>query len=440
MLNKGKKLSFIACLLCLIGCTQVNEYSQEEPLPKKDTIEVAVFEGGYGIQFYEHAKREFEKVYPHTKVELIFSPRVQEIVRPRFIANNPPDVISEWVDKELYPYAAAGVLSTLNPLLDDFIEGEEVRLRDKLDNNAVMSCMPMNDTRIYYLPCSVAYSGMYYNKTLFREKGYEAPVTWTEFFDLGELAKEEGIALYAYPGLYSHYNGMVIFPSIRSHLSAKELDNMSNARQGSWTVDGVRECLEVIESIAKKDLLLKECMAMSHTQVQREWLNDQVLFIPGGTWIEQEMQGAIPAGFEFGFIPTPVFDASVEHPYMQEGYGYTAVPSQGDHVEIGKAFVKFLYKEDMIVQAAKLNGLVMPVKNALDIVGDYIDPSVRTTFQVSEQVYTSTHNWFSIERIATEKILYECIDELVVGNMNVDDVIERMEEKTGQIRHELYGE
>ena len=44
--------------------------------------------------------------------------------------------------------------------------------------------------------------GLVYNKTLFEENGWETPVTWDDFFELGDKAKEKGIALFTYQGIY----------------------------------------------------------------------------------------------------------------------------------------------------------------------------------------------------------------------------------------------
>lgn len=55
-------------------------------------VEVAVFQGGYGIDFFEQAARDYEAAHPGAKVKVWGNPRVWEQLRPRFVAGSPPDV------------------------------------------------------------------------------------------------------------------------------------------------------------------------------------------------------------------------------------------------------------------------------------------------------------------------------------------------------------
>ena len=59
--------------------------------------------------------------------------------------------------------------------------------------------------------------GLVYNKTLFEENGWETPVTWDDFFELGEKAKEKGIALFTYQGIYPGYLESMLWPALACH-------------------------------------------------------------------------------------------------------------------------------------------------------------------------------------------------------------------------------
>ena len=49
-------------------------------------VEVASFQGGYGIDFFERAAREYEAKHPGVKIRVWGNPRVWEQLRPRFVA------------------------------------------------------------------------------------------------------------------------------------------------------------------------------------------------------------------------------------------------------------------------------------------------------------------------------------------------------------------
>ena len=42
-------------------------------------------------------------------------------------------------------------------------------------------------------------TGLFYNASLLKEKGWEVPKTWDEMWALGDKAKAEGISLFTYP-------------------------------------------------------------------------------------------------------------------------------------------------------------------------------------------------------------------------------------------------
>ena len=80
-------------------------------------------------------------------------------------------------------------------LSDVFEEGgidDDTPLKDQVIDGLLDSakCSPYGDGKIYIAPFDASPMGLVYNKTLFEENGWETPVTWDDFFELGEKAKE----------------------------------------------------------------------------------------------------------------------------------------------------------------------------------------------------------------------------------------------------------
>ena len=87
--------SLLAAFLAVVvfGCAKA---------PEQDVLEIAVFQGGYGIDFFEQKAREFEqkhadKLTPEgadkpLKIKMWGSPRVWEQLRPRFVSGDVPDL------------------------------------------------------------------------------------------------------------------------------------------------------------------------------------------------------------------------------------------------------------------------------------------------------------------------------------------------------------
>ena len=149
------------------------------------------------------------------------SPTIGDIIRPQIVAGNVPDFIS------MNDNDTSGLISSLireNALMDitDVFEGPGLEdtspLKDQVLDGVLdtAKCSPYSDGKIYLAPFNASPLGLVYNKTLFKENNWELPETWDEFFELGDKAKEKGIALLTYAGQYPGYMESLLWPAIAS--------------------------------------------------------------------------------------------------------------------------------------------------------------------------------------------------------------------------------
>src|SRR6187401_1951298 len=107
-----RKLVLISALaLLLSGCTLRS--------PEREgvvTLEVAVFEGGYGIEWHKSVARQYEKIHPGIRIHLWGDPRVDEKLKPRVLRRNPPDLAS--CNLPVWKLIVAGKLQPLDAALD----------------------------------------------------------------------------------------------------------------------------------------------------------------------------------------------------------------------------------------------------------------------------------------------------------------------------------
>src|SRR5438552_6395609 len=80
-------------------------------------VEVASFQGGYGIDFFERAAREYEAKHPGVKLKVWGNPRVWEQLRPRFVAGSPPDLTYPGWGMDHWPLIYEGQVSPLDDAL-----------------------------------------------------------------------------------------------------------------------------------------------------------------------------------------------------------------------------------------------------------------------------------------------------------------------------------
>lgn len=369
----------------VVGCTSSGDKKEEATTDAnggdkkiEGTLDVAVFEGGFGTAFWEEAEKKFEEKYPEVDVVLNASPNIGDVIRPQIASGNSPDFIyhsaqnAQSVAKALIKDKN---LADLTDVFESAAPGEDTPIKEKIMDGLLdkTSCAPYGDGKVYLAPLYYNVTGLWYNKALFEEKGWEVPKTWDEFYELGEKAKKEGISLFTYQGQHPGYLEALIWPAIASEAGEEAIQAIFNYEEGAWDKPEVQAALEKIENIGKKGYMLDGTVAMCHIQAQTSHLKGEALFCPNGNWYEGEMKDAVQDGWEWGFMAPPATEGSDQYvsTMIEEMY----IPGNSDNIETAKEFMRFLYSDEMVEANAKLNQAVVPTKGAVDMAKEYIPAS-----------------------------------------------------------------
>ena len=201
------------------------EAGAETPASTESELNIAVFEGGYGPDYWNQIVSMFEDSHPgvsvkmltgdniNTAVKMQINPQIGDIIRPQIAAGQVPDFLV------LNDNDTSGVVLSLikeNGLTDltDVFEGpgidDQTLLKDQVLDGVLETtkCQPYGDGKIFLAPFNASPMGLVYNKTLFAEKGYELPKTWDDFFALGDQAKKDGYALMTYAGIHPGFSSL----------------------------------------------------------------------------------------------------------------------------------------------------------------------------------------------------------------------------------------
>jgi len=346
-----------------------------------NVLSIAIFEGGYGPDFWVEVVKMFEADNPGVRVDMQISPEIGDIIRPQIVANNVPDFLNMNVNDQ------TGIVLNLiqeRGLLDitDVFDGpqydSDATVRSKIIDGFLQSalCSPYGDGRIYLAPSNAGPMGLVYNITLFEENGWDVPVTWDDFFALGEKAAEKDISLLTYQGIYPGYMESIIFPAIASAIGLDDFAKITSYEPGIWTDPRVVAVLEQFEKIGTSGMLMPGTVALNHTQSQTDQMNNKALFIPNGTWMEPEMEDVPRAdGYRFGLTPPPVQRAG-DTRYIMSSFEQFSIPAGAKNPELAKLFLRFLYTDEVIALYAQLSGAVMATNNALDLTRPYLTDGV----------------------------------------------------------------
>jgi len=316
---------------------------------------------------------------------------VGEKLRPRFVGGNPPDCIdnsgagaldmgalmSEGQLLDLAPLLAAASLDTPGKTVGETLfPGSQA--------SGVMDGVQV--------AINIAYTvgGLWYSQTLFEDKGWTYPTTWDEMLALCETIKTAGIAPWTYQGKYPSYLEFgVVQAQIFKRGGMQPMIDIDNLVDGAWTVPAVVDSVKELYTIAENDFIMEGTAGLNHTESQAEWLKGNAVFIPCGTWLENEMKDMTPDGFNMviGEVPGP------GHAVLAVGGEPFIVPSKAANTLAGMEMLRCLVSKDSAKYFAKNISAMMPVFGGSE--GIEISTGMQSAIKVVEAVGSNTFPFFS---------------------------------------------
>ncbi|MCX8053697.1 MAG: extracellular solute-binding protein, partial [Armatimonadetes bacterium] len=118
--------AFLAVLL-ICGCGKEKSTSKSTD---KVEIEVAIFQGGWGLDFFQRAAREYEKLHPNVKIRLWGNPRIWEQLRTRFVAGDVPDLCWPGWGMDTWALVYEGKVMEMDRFLDEKAYGQDKKWKD----------------------------------------------------------------------------------------------------------------------------------------------------------------------------------------------------------------------------------------------------------------------------------------------------------------------
>ena len=442
-------LSSLLAMAMLLSCS-LSAFAAEGENPadkfENKELNIAIFEGGYGPTFWNDVVALFEEAYPGVKVNMQISPVVGDIVRPQIVSGNVPDFLS-MNDNDQSGVVASMIkeqaLLDISDVFDLPAYGKDIPLRDMLVHGILTTakCAPYGDGKVYLAPFNTSPLGLIYNKTLFETNGWELPVTWDDFFALGDKAKEQGIALFTYQGIYPSYLESIVYPAIASHVGVEGLQKVMSFEEGSFNNPEVLAVLENIAKIGAEGYLMEGTVALNHTQSQTDMMMDKALFITNGLWMEGEMQDAPRTeGFVFGMTPAPILSAD-ESRYILDSVEQFSIPADAKNPELAKEFLRFLYSDEPVRLFGEHANGVMAVQGAIELVKDYVSEGTYSMFSVYEDSNATplVTGWDALpqgSKVAINDEFFAPISDLMNGTLTAQEWAEGVEGLFAQIRED----
>ncbi|MBK0347744.1 carbohydrate ABC transporter substrate-binding protein [Aerococcaceae bacterium zg-ZJ1578] len=388
-------------------------------------LDLAAVESAYGTDLWKEIIEAYKEINPNVEISLTQEKELEDALTPRFQSGDYPDVVMLGLSrKKALPETLIKdhALADLTDVKDLMIPGEEGTVADKLLPGFTdsTSTNPYNDGKTYLMPMFYGPTGLFYNKGLFKEKGWEVPKTWDEMWSLADKAKEEGIALFTYPT--ASYLDTFFASVILNNGGLDFYNSAMNYDPEVWKGEDLSNVFEILGKLAENTEATTVANANndSYTRNQQLILDNQALFMPNGTWVAGEMAEAPRAdGFEWGMTPVPTVKEGMDR-YAFTFIEHIWVPEGAEQKEAAKEFIAFLYS-DKAAEIFATHNAIQPIKG--------IDAKLSEEQKVLYNVYTDGVLPGMGGFVATEAIegvnlgetLYESFNSVVSGDLAVKD-------------------
>ncbi|OPX47218.1 carbohydrate ABC transporter substrate-binding protein [Clostridium thermobutyricum] len=431
-MKKRRLICLLSALIMgtsLVACGGAAE-DKAEGSGENKVLKIAAFEGGYGKEYWETLKEKFEAENEGVTVELTVKSNLEEVIRPQIQSGNVPDLVYLATNREealTETFIKEQSLHDLSNMLEKTVPGENVKVKDKILPGflATSATNPYPDGKTYLAPLFYSPTGLFYNKGLFKEKGYELPKTWDEMFKLGDKAKKDGIALFSYP-TSGYFDGAM--GAMLAGAGGIEAFNKAMAYEdGFWKTDEAKTVLETISKMKNylEPTVVANANAQGFKNNQQLILDNKALFIPNGSWLPDEMKDAPRKdGFEWGFMAYPAFKdggKSYAYNFLEQMY----IPKDAANKELAEDFMAYMYSDEAVKIIAEKAKAVVPVKGSIDLAKDSLTDLQVELLSVydkgAEPVMGSFVATEPVEGLNFTDIYMGTIDSIMTGDKTVED-------------------
>lgn len=411
-----------------------NAATSDEPVELK----VAALKSAYGDEAWKKIVEEYENQNENVSIELTIEKNLEEVVRPQMQAGDYPDVVLLATDREealTETLIKERGLENISDLSDMTVSSEEATVDEKMLDGFMdtLATNPYGDGETYLAPMFYSPTGLFYNKALLEEHGWDVPETWDDMFELGEKAEEEGIALFTYPvaGYFDTMVGSMLYASGGPEF----FESVMTYEEGIWETEEAKRVLETIGQLA--DYTHPNTVANANpndfTKNQQLVLDNEAIFMPNGSWVVEEMAEAPRAdGFEWGMAAIPPFDEDGDE-YAFTFFEQIWIPEEAENKDVAKDFISFMYS-DFAAETFLESGAVQPIEGIVDS----LDEEMAIFYSVYDEGALPAMGSFAatapVPGASISEELYEQIDSVVSGKTSVEEWQQSIIEVSDKLR------
>ncbi|MER6194727.1 N-acetylglucosamine/diacetylchitobiose ABC transporter substrate-binding protein [Streptomyces cyaneofuscatus] len=280
-------------------------------------LEIVIFDGGFGTKYAEEARDVYKKTYPEAQIKFSATQKIQSVLQPRFNGGTPPDLIDNSGAQQMDMGVLVGKkqLTDLTPLLDaPSVDDPAKTVRDTL-RPGIVEMGQFDGDPVWIMYYAYTVYGVWYSQTALDKLDATYPETWDDMLALCAKAKKKGIAGWTYPGKHPYYIPFSLYPFIGKIGGVEVLNAIDNLEPKAWEHPAVKAAFEAYYELFAKGYILKGTPGLDHRGSQGAWARGKALFIPNGSWVENEEAAIIPKDFKLSVGAPSSLDSSDKLPF-----------------------------------------------------------------------------------------------------------------------------
>ncbi|MFG3318482.1 N-acetylglucosamine/diacetylchitobiose ABC transporter substrate-binding protein [Streptomyces sp. NPDC048171] len=414
---------------------KAGEKSAKNPLAVNDSakMEFVLFDGGFGKEYAEDAVKLYEKAFPKAEVKFSATQKIQSTLQPRFNGGNPPDLVDNSGAEQMDMGVLVGKkqLADLTPLLDaPSYDDPNKKVRDTL-RPGIVEMGQFDGEPVWILYYAYTVYGNWYSQKALDSLDAEYPKTWDEMLAVCEKAKKKGMAGWTYAGKYPYYIPFSMSPMIAKVGGVEVLDAIDNLEPNAWKHPAVKTVFEAWYELYKKGYILKGTPGLDHIQSQTAWAKGKALFIPNGSWVENESAKVIPADFDLAVSAPPGIDDSDKMPFgtmWASGGEPFIVPAKAANGAGGMEQLRVMLSEASSKNFTSKVKSLSAYNGGTD--GIELTPGLKSGVAALELAGSNVVNprmqdWYV--QLQKEKIGVGCLGEMMAGRMTPAETIKKIQ-------------
>ena len=378
------------------------EASADNPLgiDPEGEVEIWIFNGGFTDKYATDVHEPIlQAKYPNLTINHNAAVDIGAELQARFVAGDPPDFVNNSGDGQMdtAQLVADEQLADLTPLLDaPSWDDPNVKVRDLLVPGTVE--LGTFSGKPYQLNYAFTLFGLWYNKTLFDENGWNTqPRTWDEMLELCAQIKESGLAPWVYQGETApRYMNWPLLSMAIKQAGPDIMIPVDNLEEGAWKQEPILQAAEAIYRLAENGYFMPGIEGMDFRDVQALWAQGEAAIIPSGSWLENEEADVIAEDptFELAYMFEPLLDEStaalpLEALRATAGEPYF-IPADAKHPQAGMEYMRaMISKEGAEGFSNEVSSLTA---TTFDI--EIRNPGLASANEAKNAAGENTYNWF----------------------------------------------